>query len=120
MFRDPELPKTLFPSYRRFKEIKPLVTPRRIVATNHEGNERREGEPRIFPTCGQHDGGVTRIKMSEVGEMRVSERRTQFRQKFWQQNDVFCLRDQTSKVHVSVWLISCGALQVDEIRNCSV
>ena len=41
MLCDPEPPKTFFPSYRRgTQEVKPLVTPRGIVAMDHEGTER--------------------------------------------------------------------------------
>ena len=79
MFRDPELPKTLLPSYRRgFKKIEPFIAPRRIIPMDHERTERREGEPGVFPTCGQHDRGITRVKVGGVEEMRVCDRGMQF------------------------------------------
>ena len=53
MFRDPKLPKALLPSYERgVEEVKSLVAPCRVVTVDHEGAERGEREPGVFPACG--------------------------------------------------------------------
>ena len=49
--------------------------------------------------------------------MRIHDRRVQFRKRLREQNDVTCLRDQTSKIQVSIWLFPNRTLQVDEIRD---
>lgn len=56
------------------------------------------------------------MKVSRVIQVRVGDSRMEFRQKFWEHNDVGCLRDQTSKIKKSIRLFSSGALQVDEVR----
>jgi len=121
VFRDPELPKALLPRYRRrVKEVEPLIAPRRVVTMYHERAERREREPRDFPTRSKHDRGIPRVEVGGVAEVRIGDRRTQFRKKFREQNDVVCFRDQAGKVQVSVWLFPSRVLQVDEIRDLRV
>jgi len=69
-FRDPELAKTLLPCYRRrAKEVKPLITPHRVITVDHKRAERREREPIYFPTRSQHGWGVPRVKVSGVAEV---------------------------------------------------